>query len=37
MSYHKTKGKEKSLKSFILGLFILDMMLCLMMLIIKLL
>lgn len=23
MNYHKTKGKEKSLRSFILGLFIL--------------
>ena len=32
MSYHKTKGKEKSLRSFIQGLFILDMMLYLMML-----
>lgn len=32
MSYHKTKGKEKSLRSFILGLFILAMMWCLMML-----
>lgn len=32
MSYHKIKGKEKSLRSFIQGLFILDMMLYLMML-----
>ena len=32
MSYHKTKGKEKSLRSFIQGLFILTMMWCLMML-----
>lgn len=32
MSYHKIKGKEKVLRSFIRGLFILDMMLYLMML-----
>ena len=32
MNYHKTKGKEKSLRNFIQGLFILAMMLCLMML-----